>query len=211
MRADVFLAERFDKLPIRVREPFPCEDPIPTSILRVMAQTFDIDPHTLDRAKLPLTFDATKMQTEYDAMALHPYVYYSVIMMALPDSKTPEATINFPYFRSIIDTFNVHTKVTLARILRLEPGAEVKEHCDPMLGLEIENSVVRFTIPISGQDGVTFYLNQTPVPMKAGECWYLKLSDQHRITHDGPTERVNFTIDVVPNDWVRDLIAKGTA
>ncbi len=173
-----------------------------------MAHILNIDPHILDRAKLPVSFDAAKMKAEYDAMGLHNYVYYSVIMMALPNPENADEVINFPYFRSIIDKFNAHTKVTLARILRLEPGAEVQEHCDPMLGLEIEDSVVRFTIPISGQDGVTFYLNQTPVLMKPGECWYMKLSDQHRITHDGPTERVNFTIDVVPNDWVRSLIAK---
>jgi len=171
-----------------------------------MAHIFDIDPHTLDRAKLPLSFDAGKMQAEYDAMDLHDYIYYSVIMMALPDSSNPDDAVKFPYFRSIIDTFNAHTKVTLARILRLEPGAEVKEHCDPMLGLEIENSV-----PISGQEGVTFYLNQTPVPMQPSECWYLKLSDPHHITHNGPKERVNFTIDVVPNDWVRGFIAKGAS
>jgi hypothetical protein len=174
-----------------------------------MAQIQTFDPHIVDRVKLPFEYDTALMRAEYDAMGLHDYIYYSSIMLKLPHERKPEdPPTSFPYIMSLIESFNAHTMVTLARLLRLEPGAIVKEHCDPMLGLEIPNSVVRLTIPISGQDGVIFYLNEKPVPMKHGECWYMKLSDQHHITHGGPVERVNLTIDVKPTDWVRDLIVK---
>ena len=174
-----------------------------------MAQSLTFDPHSVDRVKLPFEYDIALMRAEYESMKLHDYIYYSVIMLKLPHERKPEdPPTTYPYILNLIESFNAHTQVTLARLLRLEPGSTIKEHCDPMLGLEIPDSVVRLTIPISGQDGVTFYLNDKPVAMKNGECWYLKLSDQHRITHEGMTERVNLTIDVKPNEWVRDLIFK---
>lgn len=172
-----------------------------------MAQPEIFDPHFTDRVKLPFTYNADRLRNEYTSMGLHPYIYYSSIMLKLPHERTADdPPTGHPYLMSLIEAFNVHTHVSLARLLRLEPGAEVREHCDPMLGLEIPDSVVRLTIPICGGDGVTFYLNDTPVPMQAGECWYLKLTDQHRITHNGPMERVNLTLDVKPNSWVQDLI-----
>ncbi len=172
-----------------------------------MAQPKQMDPHVVDRVKLPFEYDADLMRAEYDAMGLHPYMFYSTIMLKLPHERKPEdQPSSSPYIMSLIEGFNLRTHVTLARILRLEPGAEVREHCDPMLGLDVPNSVVRLTIPIFGGEGVTFYLNDKPVPMAAGECWYLKLSDQHRIMHGGTEERVNLTIDMKPTQWVRDLI-----
>ena len=172
-----------------------------------MAQPKQMDPHVVDRVKLPLSYDAARLRAEYDAMGLHPYMFYSTVMLKLPHERKPEdPPTRSPHIMSLIEAFNQHTQVTLARLLRLEPGSEVRQHCDPMLGLEVPDSVVRLTIPIFGGENVTFYLNDTPVPMQAGECWYLKLSDQHRITHGGLEERVNLTIDMKPTQWVRDLI-----
>ena len=85
-----------------------------------------------------------------------------------------------PYLSSIVDTFRKHTVVTLVRVLRLAAGNFVKEHTDPTLGLHIEKSVIRLTIPIIDDD-TDFYLNGTPVPMKPGECWYLRLTDPHKV------------------------------
>lgn len=185
---------------------------------------------TPDRIKLPLTFDVDKLKAEYEQMNLRDFIYYSVISLRGPahmvDSSLPipppaadyadgswtdwldtPALNGAPYFREVIDTFRQHTKVTLVRLLRLEPGAEVKEHTDPTLALEEEKSVIRLTIPILRNPEVTFYLNSTPVPFQPGECWYLRLSDPHKIHNHGATERVNLTIDMVPNEWVRKLIA----
>jgi len=151
-----------------------------------MAQDIQMDPHTVDRVKLPFAYDTDVMRAEVDAMGLHPFIYYSSIMLKLPHERKPEdPPTSYPYINSLIDDFNAHSHVTLARILRLEPGAEVKQHCDPMLGLEIPDSVVRLTIPIFGGEGVTFYLNDKPVPMN-----------------------VNLTLDVKPNDWMRSVIQK---
>jgi hypothetical protein len=185
---------------------------------------------TPDRVKLPFVFDVNKMREEYEKMNFGMFIYYSVIPLRAPahlvDTSlpfpppaddyadgswtdwmdTPEL-VQSPYLTSVIDTFRAHTKVTLVRLLRLEQGAEVKEHTDPTLGLEEKKSVIRLTIPIISNEQVTFYLNGTPVPMQEGECWYLRLTDPHKITNDGDGERVNLTIDMIPNEWIRKVIA----
>lgn len=182
-----------------------------------------------DRIQLPLYFDVKKMIDEYNKMSKNEFEYYSVIPLRSPahfvDSSLPfpppaddyadgswtdwldtDQLKNAPYLQEIVDFFRKNTKVTLVRLLRLAPKSRVKEHTDPTLGLEIEKSVIRLTIPIIGNDNVTFYLNNTPVNMKYGECWYLRLTDPHKIINEGDTERVNLTIDMRPNKWVKKLI-----
>lgn len=182
-----------------------------------------------DRVKLPLTFDVAKMQAEIESLNLHDFTYYDSIPLRAPahvmdpsrpfpppaddyadgswtewlDSKILQST---PYLLSIIDHFREHTKVTLVRILRLEPGAIVKEHTDPTLGLQIERSVIRLTIPVSVNEKVDFFLNNNPVPMQPGECWYLRLTDPHKVDNAGDTVRTNITLDMIPNEWVTSLI-----
>jgi quercetin dioxygenase-like cupin family protein len=111
-----------------------------------------------------------------------------------------------PYLSGVVDTFRPHSDVTLVRLLRLAPGGIVDEHTDPTLGLQVEQSVIRLTIPIFTNEAVKFFLNGNPVPMKPGECWYLRLTDPHRVINAGTTERINMTIDMVPNEWVRALL-----
>ena len=177
-----------------------------------------------DRIKLPYSFDVAKMQEEVLALNLRYFIYYSVIPLSRPERLKGEKTVEdyadgswanwidtellktSPYLTSIVDTFRKYTKVTLVRLLRLEAGAVVKEHVDPTLGLEIEKSVVRLTIPIFSENEVEFYLNNEIVPMQPGECWYLRLTDPHKILHKGTTERINMTIDMIPNEWVRSMI-----
>ncbi len=186
---------------------------------------------SFDRIKLPLSFDVEKLRSEFMSLQLQPFEYYDVQSLRAPahmvDTSLPfpppaddyadgswtdwlDTPIlkKSPYLMSIIDGFKAHTTVTLVRLLRLAPGAIVKEHTDPTLALEVEKSVIRLTIPIFVDDQVTFYLNGTPVAMLPGECWYLKLSDPHKITNHSPNERVNLTIDMIPNDWVKQLINK---
>jgi mannose-6-phosphate isomerase-like protein (cupin superfamily) len=194
-----------------------------------MNSTTNLSYEILDRIKLPITFDVDKMQSEVINMGLDQFIYYKVIPLRAPAHivdpslplpppaddyadgswtewlDTPELKQS-PYLTSVVDTFRQHTDVTLIRLLRLEPGAVVKEHTDPTLGLHIHKSVIRLTIPIFSGDNVDFYLNNKIVPMKPGECWYLRLTDPHRIIHKGNTERINLTIDMTPNEWVKSFI-----
>ena len=184
-----------------------------------------------DRVRLPFTFDVEKMKAEVKTLGMNEFIYYNVIPLRAPahqvDPSLPfpppaddyadgswtewmniPALASTPYLTSIIDKFQEHTRVTLVRVLRLAAGNEVKEHTDPTLGLEVERSVVRLTIPILVGDEVDFFLNGTPVPMQPGECWYLRLTDPHKVVNGSTTDRINLTIDMAPNDWLRNLIQK---
>lgn len=184
---------------------------------------------TLDRVKLPMTFDVAKLQEEVRELQLYSYIYYDVLPLRSPahmvDPSLPmpppaddyadgswtdwldtELMKKSPYLTSVVDYFKAHTDVTLVRLLRLAPQATVREHTDPTLGLHIEKSVIRLTIPVFTNDQVEFYLNNEIVPLKAGECWYLRLTDPHRINNNSDVERINLTIDMIPNEWVRGMI-----
>ena len=84
----------------------------------------------------------------------------------------------------------------------------MKEHTDPTLAIEEEKSMIRLTIPIATNEGVSFILNDNEVPMQMGECWYLRLTDPHRVNNNGATDRINLTIDVIPNATIIDMITK---
>lgn len=115
-----------------------------------------------------------------------------------------------PYLKSIINIFNQYTTVNLVRLLFLAPDSVVKEHIDPTLALEEEKSMIRLTIPVDNNDGVEFYLNDELVPMKVGECWYLRLTDAHRVINNGTTDRINLTIDMIPNEKIIEIITKAS-
>jgi hypothetical protein len=182
-----------------------------------------------DRVKLPFQFDAEKMLAEFEALKLNQFEYYNVIPLRAP-AHTVDTSLPFPppaddyadgswcdwldtdyleespYLQSVIDTFKANTKVTLVRLLRLAPNSVVQQHTDPTLGLEIHSSVIRLTIPILNKEGIQFFLNDSEVPMQPGECWYLRLTDPHRVINNGTDERVNLTSDMSPNDWIRSII-----
>lgn len=184
-----------------------------------------------DRIILPFKFDTDKMLAEVKLITEHQFEYYNCIQLRGPTHlidpslplpppaddyadgswtdwmNTPDLD-KTPYLKSVIDTFSEHTDVTLVRLLRLAPNSVIAEHKDPTLGLEIERSVIRLTVPIQNSDDVQFFLNGTELGMKNGECWYLRLIDPHKVVNGGDTERINLTIDMIANDWVRDMIAK---
>jgi hypothetical protein len=182
-----------------------------------------------DRIRLPISFDAGRMLAEIRALDLRDFIYYDVLPLRSPahlvdpSLPAPPAADDYadgswtewldtailrvsPYLLGVINSFRAHTDVTLVRLLRLEAGAIVDEHTDPTLGLQVENSIVRLTIPVQSNEGVEFFLNDSPVPMAPGECWYLRLTDPHRVINAGSSERINMTIDMVPNEWLTSLL-----
>ncbi|PKH51577.1 aspartyl beta-hydroxylase [Tenacibaculum sp. Bg11-29] len=185
--------------------------------------------HFKDRIRLPFKFDVEKMLKEANAFKQGNYEYYKVISLRGPahlvDKSLPFPppandyadgswtdwmnTPNLeksPYLKSIVNQFSEYTTVNLVRLLFLAPDSVVKEHTDPTLALEEEKSMIRLTIPIDNNDGVEFFLNNKLVEMKVGECWYLRLSDSHRVINKGTFDRINLTIDVIPNDKIIEMI-----
>lgn len=41
-----------------------------------------------------------------------------------------------------------------------------------------------------------------------GECCYLRLTDPHRVINNGATDRIDLTIDIIPNDTIIAMINK---
>lgn len=187
-----------------------------------------------DRVRLPLAFDAPRMAAEVRALALPGFVEYSVVPLTAPaflvdpSAPPPRPTTDYadgswtawadtpvlracPYLGSVVDTFREHARVTLVRLLRLAPGGRVAEHTDPTLGLEVERSVVRLTIPIVTNPGARLILNDEPVPLEPGACWYLRFTDPHRVVNEGGEERIHLSIDLAPNAWLRSLLTGGVA
>ena len=184
-----------------------------------------------DSIRLPFTFDVDKMLAEAQALQNDQYEYYKVLSLRAPahlvDTSLPypppandyadgswtdwmntSYLEKSPYLNSIVDTFSQYTTVNLVRVLFLAPNSVVKEHTDPTLALEEEKSMIRLTIPIHTNEGVSFILNDAVVPMEMGECWYLRLTDPHQVINNGTTDRINLTIDVIPNNTIIDLITK---
>lgn len=195
----------------------------------MMTPTIDHIDTASDRIKLPINFDVAKMTEEVQALNFNEFIYYDVMPLRSPahfvDPSLPppppaedfadgtwtdwldtSALKKSPYLASVVDYFRQHTQVNLVRLLRLAAGSVVKEHTDPTLGLQIPKSVIRLTIPILVSDEVVFYLNGEPVPMKPGECWYLRLTDPHSIVNAGTADRINLTIDMIPNEWVKSML-----
>ncbi|MEY8214895.1 MAG: aspartyl/asparaginyl beta-hydroxylase domain-containing protein [Colwellia sp.] len=177
-----------------------------------------------DRSKLNIRYDVERLQTEVEQAIKHwpDYVYYSVIPLTMAgkrnDTITDYSNPNWatwedtpllkkcPYIQEVLDSLDC--KKTNVRLLRLEAGGIVQEHTDPQLNIDLDNQV-RLHIPVFVSRSVDFLLNGTKIPLKAGELWYMRLSDPHSVHNHGQTERVQLSIDVVVNDWIRNLIAQG--
>lgn len=108
---------------------------------------------------------------------------------------------NGTYLKDVLDQFK--TELQAVRLMKLSTGSIIKEHRDH--DLDIESGVVRIHIPIITNDQVEFYLNNSRVIMKEGTCWYLRLSDHHRVVNHGP-DRIHLVLDMKVNDWLKKLL-----
>ena len=95
-------------------------------------------------------------------------------------------------------------RLDVVRLLRLGPGASIREHRDIDLGYEIGE--VRIHVPITTSPQVTFYLDGSPVEMQPGEAWYLDLSLPHRVDNAGGGDRIHLVVDCYVNEWLREML-----
>jgi uncharacterized RmlC-like cupin family protein len=93
------------------------------------------------------------------------------------------------------------------RLLRLGPGASVREHTDYNLGYD--DGEVRFHVPVLTNPAAVFEHEGRHIEMQAGETWYLDFSLPHRVANGGDEPRVHLLIDCVVNDWVSRTLAAG--
>ena len=189
---------------------------------------------TPDRLKLPLSFDPLRLQNElrrFDEADWIPHFVasnyhgdWSVIplrgpagaehpvMMIYSDPCCAEfADTPFlrrsPYFQEVLASFEF--ELLAVRLMKLAGGSRILEHRDH--DLSVEEGTVRLHIPILTSPDTRFYLNGRKVVMGEGECWYLRLSDPHRVVNEGAVDRIHLVIDAPASDSMRALLSCGAA
>ena len=185
--------------------------------------------YVTDRFKLPLTFDAQRMQEDLGRLQSSDWIEHfvkqnydgdwSVIPLRGPATAThpvmmiysdPTCTefVETPFLKDlsyltrVLQTFRCPLQAT--RLMKLSAGSRIKKHTD--LDLAVENGTARLHIPIQTNHAVDFRLNGTRVVLNEGECWYLRLSDPHSVENRGKSDRVHLVIDVTVNKWLEGLL-----
>jgi hypothetical protein len=187
------------------------------------------DPRVVpDRLRLPLSFDPDLLLRDLDGLSAAEWVSHyvrqnysgdwSVLPLRAPAGETHPVRLIYSdptcqrfvdtaflagcsYFREVLAALGC--PLLSVRLMRLAAGSEIKEHTD--YDLRFEEGKARLHVPVVTNDGVEFYLNDRRVVMAAGECWYLRLSDPHRVVNRGATDRVHLVIDVKVNGWLTGL------
>lgn len=187
------------------------------------------DPRIMpDRLRLPLSFDAELLAEDLARLGSKWTRHYvpenysgdwSVIPLRAPSGETDAIRMIHsdpiqkifvdtadlqvcPYFRKVLSSFE--STIFAARLMRLASGSVIKEHTDE--GMRFEDGVVRIHVPILTNPDVEFYLNGSRVVLIAGSCWYLRLSDPHRVTNRGETDRVHLVVDMKVNGWLTRML-----
>jgi len=110
----------------------------------------------------------------------------------------------FPSVQQIIRTFEC--PLTSVRFLRLEKGAEIKEHSDN--ALSFEDGDVRLHIPVITDDAIEFISNGKRLIMKEGECWYVNAGLPHSVANKSTIDRIHLVLDCTVNDWLSSFFPK---
>jgi len=105
------------------------------------------------------------------------------------------------YLQELLYAFKCPLKTV--RLLKLNAGAIIKEHTDAELFFE--KGEARIHIPIVTDDAVEFYTDTERIFMRAGECWYVNFNLPHSIINNSQVNRIHLVIDVVVNDWIKDI------
>ncbi|MDX6476073.1 MAG: hypothetical protein QOH95_1584 [Gaiellaceae bacterium] len=186
----------------------------------------------LSAVRLPLDFDAERLEQDVRALPPGTWVphfntsYYEgdwsgVALRSVggrPEQLYPDPTAEGRY----ADTENLAACPSLAaavaaflcplqavRLLRLGPGARVREHRDYRLGFD--DGEVRIHVPITTNPDVEFVVDGASIVMAPGESWYVDFNLPHSVANAGAADRVHLVVDCVLNDWLRALIEDAAA
>ncbi len=110
------------------------------------------------------------------------------------------------YFQEVLSQFKCD--LTLVRLMKLAAGSIIKRHSD--YDLCYEDGAIRLHIPVVTNAQIEFYLNDERINMKSGECWYLRLSDPHRVNNFSTEDRVHLVVDAKVNDWITEMFTQAS-
>lgn len=109
-----------------------------------------------------------------------------------------------PSISCFIDQFQCE-KLSV-RLLNLKAGAIIKEHTD--LELYFEKGEARLHVPVFTDPRVEFFLDNIPLCMKEGDCWYINANLPHRLANKSDSDRIHLVIDCKVNEWLKDFFEK---
>jgi hypothetical protein len=185
------------KLPDRLRLPFAFD---PALLFR--------DLETLSSVAWTSHFVTQNYDGDWSAIALRAAAGATHPIMMIYSDPSATAFEDTPmlggcsYFRQVLRAFACPLRSV--RLMRLAPGSTIKEHQDH--DLDAAYGMARIHIPITTNPHVVFELNRSRVVMEPGSAWYLRLSDPHRVTNNGASDRVHMVIDAVVDDWLGVLL-----
>lgn len=175
--------------------------------------------------KLPFTFDQARLKADaanfsgadwiphfntgyyegdWSGVALRTSIDAHMALYPDPTAESfcdTELMARCDYIPEVISSFKC--EIETARLLRLGPGDRILEHRD--YKLSFEDGVARVHIPILTSPDVQFFLDGSEVRMKEGEAWYLNFNLKHRVTNNGPGERIHLVFDCIVNEWLEGL------
>ncbi|MBC8754536.1 aspartyl/asparaginyl beta-hydroxylase domain-containing protein [Kordia sp. YSTF-M3] len=177
----------------------------------------------MNSLKLPFAFDANTIKkelaqfskTEYrdvynpsvalETLWLKEFIYPIGTPDEIPTFYPNDALKKCPYMLSIFETFKC--RVETFRIHTLDAGAAIQKHTDS--GYSFEQGKVRLHIPVYTNDKVEILLNDEPVVMQEGECWYCNFNIHHEVKNNSDQPRAHIILDCMVNDWLTGVFAEG--
>ena len=179
----------------------------------------------MNAKKLPFQFDAEIIKKELSQFSKSEYddIYNPSVTLEtlwlkhlIVPAGGPEGPIKFvpneslqkcPYLLSIFETFKC--QVETFRVHTLDAGASINPHRD--VGYSFEHGKVRLHIPVETNDKVEILLDNEPVRMKEGECWYCNFDILHEVHNRGDKGRMHLILDCMVNDWLTEVFNSATA
>jgi len=184
------------------------------------------DPGILAFCQLPLHFDPERLRTDHERIPMAAWVAHDntrdyegewsgAALRAVggragnlypdPAPREPFADTplldHCPYLCEVLAQFRC--PLLAVRLLRLRPGARIREHRDH---LSLENGEIRVHVPVTTNPDVDFVVNGVRLAMNPGEAWYINFNLPHRVANRGTTDRVHLVLDCIVNDWLRGLL-----
>jgi hypothetical protein len=107
-----------------------------------------------------------------------------------------------PHFREALARFAC--PLLSVRLLRLAPGAAIREHRDYGLGLDCGE--VRLHVVVATNPEVECRIDGRSYHWAEGECWYADFGRPHSFANRGETVRVHMVLDCRVNEWLLRLL-----
>jgi quercetin dioxygenase-like cupin family protein len=177
--------------------------------------------------KLPLSFDAARLQAELDALLAPQWVEHfntrdydggwRCLALRSADGQPRDigalSEANFldtpalaqcPYFRTVIDAFECDKAAV--RLMALEAGAVIKPHRDAATAFE--HGLARLHVPVQTDPAVTFCIDGEDIHFSRGDTWYLNAGRTHAVHNRSARSRIHLVLDCRVNPWLRRLFAR---